>query len=98
VSLLDSLNELLDGDGWEIGDLLFGVEPQGLEGMKVVSDEITDTTRWSVLKTAVFKFGDEYVAADYDVGATEYQDSSGEVTLYEVEPYEVTEVKYRIKK
>lgn len=46
----------------------------------VVSDEIDDTTRWSVLHTLIFRLPDqpenEAWEVSYSVGATEQQDES----------------------
>lgn len=55
------------------------------EGFELVSDDITDTTRWSVLHYVVFKFDGKFYATGYSEGATEYQDESP----FEYEPDEI---------
>lgn len=63
---------------------------------EVVSDLHVYSGRWTETHRAVFKRGDEYVALDYEVPATEYQEGSeAESFVYAVEPYEVTVTKYR---
>ncbi len=55
-----------------------GTAPAG--GCTVISDEIDDTTRWSVLHTLTFRLADQPECAawsvGYSVGATEQQDES----------------------
>lgn len=41
---------------------------------KVISDTITDTSRWSVHHELVFELGGEFFRVDYSTGATEQQD------------------------
>ena len=41
-----------------------------------LEDEIIDTRRWHVRHRVVLQRGDETVAVEYNVGATEYQDDT----------------------
>ena len=60
----------------------------------VKSDEIDDTSRWSVFHTLVFEHEGKFYQTHYSVGATEMQDESpwefeDEVECHEVEEKEV---------
>jgi hypothetical protein len=70
----------------------------------VVEDIITGKSRWSIMHDVIFmdNITGKYYKGDYSVGATESQDESPweyvkEVTFTEVEPYNVTVVKYKVK-
>lgn len=63
--------------------------------VQVLENEIFDQTRWSVVHRAVVHRDLEYVAVEYEVGATEYQDDTelnGEA--YYVKPEVVSVIKY----
>ena len=77
----------------------------------LVSDEIVDTSRWSVGHEAVYHrktiasrepltFSDEYVRVTYQEPATEYQDwgDEGPPDVEEVVPVEVTTIRFETKK
>lgn len=93
MSLLDELNNLLEEEGgslnaYEVSEYISDVEK--------VDDEYLGSGRWTEHHRAVFKRGEEYVALDYELPATEMQEGSeGESEVYAVEPYEVTVTKYR---
>ena len=75
----------------------------GNEGGEVILDEIVDTSRWSVHHDLVVKIDGKFYSAEYSVGATEYQNESpwqneNEVEFVEVEPKEVTTIKYIVVK
>lgn len=79
-------------DSEEIEDLFYGSD------YTQVTDEcITDTSRWSNYVEQVFqhKGSGKYYRANWEVGATEYQDVDMEVTLTEVEPFLAQVTKYR---
>lgn len=72
----------------------------GLPWDNTVSEEIIDTTRWSVIKEIIFQDKDgKYYQTTYSQGATEYQDESpweyeNEVECTEVELKEVKVMKW----
>ena len=86
-------------------EFLIGVlwEDHDDDTVKVVSDEISYTSRWSVHHEMIFQVGDKLYSTTYSVGATESQDEQAfeyaddEIECDEVEPYEVTTIKYRKK-
>lgn len=49
---------------------------EGAETAEVISDEITDTSRWSTHHKCVFKLGERFYRTYYSEGATEMQDES----------------------
>lgn len=67
---------------------------------EIISDEITDTSRWSVYHECIFKIGERYFRTDYSRGATEMQDEApyeydGDyIEVTEVVPKEVTVIQY----
>lgn len=62
----------------------------------VTSEKIEDQSRWSTFYSKVVKDNrtDKLYEVLWDRGSTEYQESSGEITFYEVEPKQVTVTKY----
>jgi hypothetical protein len=44
--------------------------------IEVIEDEITDTSRWSIHHTMIFKFEGVHYRAHYSVGATESQEEA----------------------
>ena len=74
-----------------------------VDGLELIKDEITDTSRWSVHHTMIFKHNGKYYLAGYSEGATEIQDESpfeyepDMIECPEVEPVEVTVTEYRVK-
>lgn len=50
-------------------ELVYG----SFEGFEVISDEITDTGRWSVYHEMIFSHEGHFYRTSYSVGATEYQ-------------------------
>ena len=77
-------------------DILFGAEPES----EVIEDEISDTSRWSEHHELTFKYKGNIYGTTYSCGATEMQDESpfeydpDEIECEELEPVEVTVVKY----
>lgn len=71
------------------------------EDIQVIESELIDTTRWSEIHELVIKKDNKYYRTRYSIGATEAQDerpfeNEGPLIEFdEVEPYEVTVVKYR---
>lgn len=81
-------------------EMLWGHAPAGAS---IISNDIVDTSRWSVIHALVFKFDDKFYSTDYRTGATEYQDESpweneSDVECTEVEPVEVVRIEYQPKK
>jgi hypothetical protein len=70
-------------------------------GRIVISDEIVDHSRWSVIHTLVFRLADqpanEAWSVDYSVGATESQDERPWEHEEEVEAILMREVEKTIK-
>lgn len=67
----------------------------------LISDEITDHSRWAVGHTILFIDGGKFYRAYYRVGATECQDETPweyeeEVECQEVRPVEKTVVVYEV--
>ncbi len=78
-------------------EFMKGVLYGDTEGL--ISDEITDTGRWSVHHSIIFKHDDKFYRAHYSVGATEQQDErpweyDKEVECTEVRPVEKTVIVY----
>ena len=93
MSLLDELKAIEPGYN---GVNAYTVEEFGPEDVEMVEDKYTGSGRWSEHWTSVFKRGDEFVALDYEVAATEYQEG-GDFSheFYSVTPRtEVVEVTY----
>ena len=70
----------------------------------LIEDTITGKNRWSIFHDVIFmdNFTGKFYKGNYSVGATEGQDESPweykkEVSFTEVEPYNVTVVKYKVK-
>ena len=65
-----------------------------VEGLSLISDQITDTSRWSIHHDVIFEFNGKFYFTFYSEGATEYQDESpweyGDPELTEVVPEERT--------
>lgn len=81
-------------------ELVFGGSAEGFE---VISEDIVETDRWSILYLMIFKTDNRYFSSYFRRGATEYQDESpydGEgdkVRCIEVFPTEVKVIKYLTK-
>ena len=70
-----------------------------LDSKFVISDEIVEHTRWSVVHEIIFKYEDKFWQTYYSVGATESQEESPweydkEVGCFEVKPVEKMVVVY----
>lgn len=80
------------------------MEELGLPWENIVSEEIVDATRWSIIKQIVFKDKNGiYYQTAYSMGATECQDESPweyeeEVECIEVELKEILVKKWIAKK
>lgn len=63
-----------------------------IKGTVLVEDEIVDTSRWSIIHTAVYKRDEEYVGVDYHEPATESQnwEDWGAPDVYPVHPEVIT--------
>lgn len=72
--------------------------------VEVISDEITDTSRWSIHYEMIFKTDGKYFRTHYSRGATECQDESpyeyaaDDIECTEVIPVEKTVIVYEDKK
>jgi hypothetical protein len=80
-------------------DNLFEVMYNDFGDFRHISNEIIDTSRWSVLYLLTFKHKDKFYQISYSKGATEYQDEqpfedttdeNGMVDCQEVKPVEKT--------
>lgn len=92
MSLLEELQAVEPGYN---GVTPYIVQDESDVECELVSDEYMGSGRWSEHWTAVFKRDDEYVALDYEVPATEYQEGGDfEHEWYVVRPVEVTVTKY----
>lgn len=70
------------------------------DGRDIVSNEIADTSRWSIHHEIIFEKDDKLYQTWYSVGATESQDESPweyetQVECTEVEAYQKTVTAYR---
>ena len=73
---------------------------------EILENEIQDSSRWSIHYNLIFKVLEtgKIYETGYSVGATESQDESpfeyegDEIEVTEVEPYEVTVIKYKAVK
>lgn len=76
-------------------------EMEDLPNFEVISDEIYDNSRWSILHQRIFKYQGKFYSTCYSVGSTEYQDESpyeydpNEIECPEVYPHLVTTVVYK---
>lgn len=72
--------------------------------IEVIEEEITNQSRWSTHYRVVFKWEGKFYETHFSRGSTECQDESpyeyedDDIECPEVEPYEVTVTKYRVKK
>ena len=75
-------------------DVLWGDSEEATQ----IEDTLEDTSRWSELRTMIFKFKEKCYMANYSQGLTEMQDEQpvqyddDEIECREVEPYEETVV------
>lgn len=74
-----------------------------LWGDKVVEDEITDHSRWSVHHYLIFEHEGKFWETSYSVGATEQQDErpweyEDEVECVEVEKVEIVKTEWKAVK
>jgi len=81
-------------------DFMFDVIDNESNNAELISDEIIDTTRWSIIHRIIFKKDNKYYSTTYSEGATEYQDEApweydDMVECREVEPYEKVIIEYR---
>lgn len=85
-------------------DLLEIVSGGSVADLTLISDEIWDKSRWSIIHRIIFQHGNRYFSTTYSVGATESQDESpfeyadDEVECEEVIPVEKTVIVYEPKK
>lgn len=61
---------------------------------EAISDEVTDTGRWSIYHDIIFEYEGKFYQTDYSEGATEQQcespwEDETEITSFEVEKKEV---------
>ena len=82
--------DIIDLKEWGIGEGIY----------KIMVNEQTDTSRWSIHYSFVFKFEDKFYWTPYSRGATEQQDEQpfeyedDEIECAEVWPFDVTVTKY----
>jgi hypothetical protein len=82
-------------------DLIWDEEPEldGKTGVKI-SDDITDTGRWSIHHSMIFSYDEKFYLVNYSVGATEQQDErpfeyeGPEIDTILVAPIEKTVIVY----
>ena len=85
-------------------ELLFQILDDDADGVEIISNEIVDTSRWSIHHWLVFKFDEKFYGVGYSVGATEYQEESpweydgDEIEVNELEAVEKTIITYQFKK
>jgi hypothetical protein len=71
----------------------------GEEWEAVTPEEIAFQNRWNTFYERVYKSPNgKFYKIEWNRGSTEYQESTSEPTIVEVEPYEVTVTKYKVKK
>ena len=81
----------------DLKELTWGDEPEGYE---LISNEMYDTSRWSIWYEMIFKFESKFYQTTYSRGATESQDESPyeydgpEVECIEVKPVTKTIITY----
>lgn len=71
----------------------------GVEGAKVIENQIADASRWSITHDLVFEYEGRFWATHYTCVATEHQEETpwegkDKVTCYEVFPVEKTVIVY----
>jgi hypothetical protein len=79
-----------------IENLLEGNEEEDIE---VISNEVIDNTRWSIVKELLVRIKDKFYRTHYFRGATEYQDEGpweheNEIVLTEVQQRAVIRMVY----
>ncbi|GAV11406.1 hypothetical protein [Paenibacillus sp. NAIST15-1] len=76
----------------------YGLPDCGINGVKLIRDDITDNSRWSIHHEIIFKWTDgKFYRAYYSVGATESQDEAPWEYEDEVECVEVYQVEKMVK-
>ena len=73
-------------------DFMLDVLCEDADDVRVVSDEIVDTSRWSIYHDLIFSFENKFYNTQYSVGATEYQDERPWEVLEYVDCTEVAPV------
>lgn len=79
-------------------------EIEDLPEFEVISTDITDHTRWTVVHRRIFKFENKFYQTIFQVGATESQDEQAyeydddEIECEEVFPVEKTVIEYVLAK
>jgi len=64
-----------------------------------IEDNITGTTRWSILHEMIFKYNDKFYIVQYSIGATEMQEERPfEYSADEIECPEVEQKEVKVKK
>ena len=82
----------------DLQSLVYYDEPEGFD---VITRDMVDTTRWSILYKMVFSYDGKFYLTTYSLPATEMQDETpyeyepDEIECQEVEPVEVTTIKYQ---
>lgn len=89
--LLEDINNLIERfpDSYEF---------MNVPNVEELEDNIINTGRWETTWRVVFKRDDEYVAVEYNMGATEYQDAEPNAVAYEVYPVQVVKTVYQRSK
>lgn len=84
----------------EMAWMLEGEVCEGFETYEVISNEQTDSSRWSSHHELIFKCGDKFYRTTYSKGLTECQDErpfeydAAEIECVEVFPKQVTTTVY----
>lgn len=71
-------------------------DEEGAKG-NILEDKITGNSRWNILHSIIFSYGDKFYSAKYSVGATEMQDNGPWEYIDEVECTEVKQVEKLVK-
>ena len=67
------------------------------EGYTLIEDKIIERARWSILRRAVFEYGNKFYEVIYQDNQPfeDEADANGQVDCYEVFPKEITKTVYR---
>lgn len=80
-------------------EFLQAVLDRDAEGVELICDNLVESTRWSLIYDAVFKFEGKFYKTSYSTGATEEQwEAPFEYDDDIIECEEVKEVEYTAKK
>lgn len=87
-------------DKTDLQDLVYEYGDASDGSFELLTSEIVDTSRWSIMHEAIFRYKDKFYRTCYSVGATESQDErpyeydADQIECPEVKPVQVTITKY----